>query len=115
METEGSGSLYPRAEAAFQLLARKWAALIIRALLPGELCFSALQRSLPALSARVLAVRMKELEAEGIAFRRVAEGGPLRVVYGLTEKGRALEPALNAIAEWAGAWDPSVVSRSSRN
>ncbi|MDP3177970.1 MAG: helix-turn-helix domain-containing protein [Spirochaetaceae bacterium] len=115
MENAGSGSLCPRVEAAFQLLARKWVGLIIRALLPGELCFSALQRALPSLSARVLAVRMKELEAEGIAYRQVVDDGKLRVIYCLTEKGRALEPALNAIAEWAGTWESSVVSRKSRD
>ena len=32
------------------------------------------------------------------------DGTPARVSYALTEKGRALEPALGELRSWARAW-----------
>jgi DNA-binding HxlR family transcriptional regulator len=36
--------------------------------------------------------------------RRVLDGSPVRVEYSLTEKGRALEPAVRALKEWGREW-----------
>ena len=47
---------------------------------------------------------MKELESEGIVARRVIDDTPVRVEYALTEKGRALEPAVVALKRWAHSW-----------
>jgi DNA-binding HxlR family transcriptional regulator len=35
----------------------------------------------------------------------------VRVEYGLTRKGRALAPAINAITEWAHKWGGATSSR----
>ncbi|MEU0034596.1 winged helix-turn-helix transcriptional regulator, partial [Streptomyces sp. NPDC006333] len=42
-----------------------------------------------------------ELAAAGLVVREVDEGPPLRVSYGLTEAGAALEPALLELGSWA--------------
>jgi DNA-binding HxlR family transcriptional regulator len=34
----------------------------------------------------------------------VETGSPVRVRYALTEKGRALEPALRGVEQWARKW-----------
>ena len=72
----------PRVEAAFSLLSRKWTGLIIRALIARPLHFCELEKSLPALSARVLALRMRELEDSGIVHpggdRLLSAEGALR-------------------------------------
>jgi DNA-binding HxlR family transcriptional regulator len=52
----------------------------------------------------MLAARMKDLEAAGIVRREVQTSSPVRVVYSLTEKGRALIPVMGGIASWARAW-----------
>jgi DNA-binding HxlR family transcriptional regulator len=39
----------------------------------------------------------------------VHEGGPARVSYSLTEKGRALEPAIRELRVWAKRWNGSRV------
>jgi DNA-binding MarR family transcriptional regulator len=52
----------------------------------------------------MLSERLRELEAEGIVVRAVIPESPVRVEYALTEKGRALESAIVAIAEWAERW-----------
>jgi DNA-binding HxlR family transcriptional regulator len=101
MEAE---KLCPRVEAAFGLFAKKWNGLIIHTLLAGELYFCDIEKAIPALSARLLSLRMKELEREAIVERHVSVSSPIRVSYSLTEKGRALEPIVCAIEEWARTW-----------
>jgi DNA-binding HxlR family transcriptional regulator len=101
MEMRGREVLCPRVEAAFALLARKWLGLIIFTLNEGELFFCDLEKALPALSARVLTQRIRELEMEGLVFRRVSEGSPVRVSYRLTEKGASLAKVVEGIASWA--------------
>jgi DNA-binding HxlR family transcriptional regulator len=90
-------------EAAFQLLSKKWVGLIIHTLLGGELHFCDLERALPSLSARVLSVRVRELEEAGLVERRVETGPPVRVLYKLTPRGLGLEPVMRSIAAWATA------------
>ncbi|HET7839904.1 MAG TPA: helix-turn-helix domain-containing protein [Rectinemataceae bacterium] len=104
MDDSEAGELCPKVEAAFALLARKWTGLIIRALIPGALYFCELEKAIPALSARVLALRMRELEEAGVVSRTVGTASPVRVSYSLTEKGRGLEPVVAGIALWAEAW-----------
>ena len=37
-------------------------------------------------------------------LQRVIDDMPVRVEYGLTEKGRALEPAVRSLKVWARSW-----------
>jgi DNA-binding HxlR family transcriptional regulator len=73
-------------------------------LMDGPLRFSEVKTLVPDLSDRLLSERMKELESEGIVARRVMDEMPVRVEYGLTAKGRALEPALRSLRIWARSW-----------
>ncbi|HTX74185.1 MAG TPA: helix-turn-helix domain-containing protein [Rectinemataceae bacterium] len=110
MARKGSEEVCGSVEAAFTLIAKKWTALIINALLDGERYFCELEKAIPALSARVLALRIRELEKEGIVSRRVGASSPIRVSYSLTDKGRALEPIIRDIARWARTWSGPVRS-----
>jgi DNA-binding HxlR family transcriptional regulator len=103
-QREDEAKLCPTVEAAFVLLGKKWTGLIIHRLLERDFYFCELEEAIPALSARVLTLRMRELEDEGIVTRKVGHGTIARVSYSLTEKGRGLGPVLNGIAEWAGLW-----------
>jgi len=49
----------------------------------------------------VLSDRLADLTQGGLVARIVDEGPPLAVSYQLTERGRALMPALEQIAFWA--------------
>ena len=66
--------------------------------------FNQLLSGIPGISDRVLTERLRELEAEGIVERLVDPGPPVRVSYRLTSRGRALEPVLNSISNWAESW-----------
>ncbi len=92
-------------EAAFNLLGRKWAGLVIHVLACGQLHFSELEEAIPGVSARMLTERIRELEEAGVVTRTVQAGPPVRVLYSLSEKGRALVPVMAGIEKWARAWN----------
>jgi DNA-binding HxlR family transcriptional regulator len=94
-------SLYHR---AVELVGKRWSGAILLVLLDGPLRFSEIKALVPDLSDRLLSERLKELEAEGIVERRVHDETPVRVEYALTDKGRALEPAVRALKRWARSW-----------
>ncbi len=94
----------PRYHKAIELVGRRWTGAIIRSLLAGHIRFTDIATSVPGLSDRLLSERLKELESEGIVVRRVFPETPVRIEYRLTDKGRALEKVVDAIAEWAEQW-----------
>ena len=89
---------------AVELVGKRWTGAILLVLLDGPLRFSEIRQLVPDLSDRLLSERLKELEGEDIVERKVLEGSPVRVEYGLTSKGQALEPAVRALKSWAHAW-----------
>ncbi len=91
---------------AVELVGKRWTGAILLVLMDGPLRFSQVRELVPDISDRLLSERMKELEAEGIVQRRVSDEGPVRVEYALTDKGRALEPAVRALKRWAQSWLP---------
>src|SRR5215210_5928295 len=86
---------------AIELVGKRWTGAILLVLMDGPLHFSGIRQLVPELSDRLLSERLKELEGEAIVERRVLDGSPVRVEYSLTPKGRALEPALRALKDWA--------------
>ncbi len=94
----------PNYHRAIELIGRRWTGAILRVLLSGATRFSDITAAIPGLSDRLLSERLKELEAEGIVSRTVIPATPVRIEYGLTEKGRALSDVMAAISAWAETW-----------
>src|SRR5258706_13349787 len=94
---------------AIELIGKRWTGAVVKALLPAPARFNQLLAGIPGISDRVLTERLRELETEGIVERLVDPGPPVRVSYRLTSRGRALEPVLAAVSDWAGGW-PSTVA-----
>ena len=88
---------------AIELVGKRWTGAILIVMMDGPLRFSEIRVLVPELSDRLLSERLKELEAEAIVERR-EEHGCARVQYALTEKGKALEPAVSALKHWARAY-----------
>lgn len=102
-----SGSRHPCCglyHRAVELVGKRWTGAILLVLMEGPLRFSDFRQLVPDVSDRLLSERLKELESEGMVVRRVIDDTPVRVEYELTEKGRALEPAVRALKRWANAW-----------
>jgi len=109
MDSEGErrSAFCPRFHHAVELIGRRWTGAVIRALLTGMTRFGELREAIPGLSDRMLSERLKELESEGIIERVVTPETPVRIEYRLTEKGRALADAVEAVGAWAEAWLPA--------
>jgi DNA-binding HxlR family transcriptional regulator len=72
----------------------------------GATRFSEIAEQIPEMSDKMLASRLRELEDEGVVQRTVQPTVPVRVDYSLTEKGRDLDRAIRALAQWADYWMP---------
>ena len=79
-----------------------WSPLIIRDALVGITHFDEMQRDL-GISRKVLAERLKWLEASGILERRAYSQRPPRYEYTLTQKGYELCDVLLAMTAWVTA------------
>jgi DNA-binding HxlR family transcriptional regulator len=86
---------------ALDVVGDRWNLLIVRELLLRERCrYTDLRNGLPGLATNLLAERVRDLEAAGIIFREDARPPVATTVFGLTERGRALEPVLRELALW---------------
>lgn len=89
---------------AVELIGKRWTGAVIQAMLEGAARYCEIKAAVRGLSDRLLAERLRELEEAGIVFREVTAERPPQVSYRLTEKGRGLKPALDAVADWAHRW-----------
>ncbi len=81
----------------------KWKPTILYHLSFGPTRFNVLRRLIPTVTARMLALQLRELETDGIVSRTVASQVPPRVDYALTAEGQTLLPILSAMAAWGAA------------
>jgi DNA-binding HxlR family transcriptional regulator len=86
---------------AFRFLGKRWNAVVLGHLSAGPAGFRELSRGIDGISDSVLSDRLADLANGGLLTRSVDEGPPVSVSYELTERGRALMPALEQIALWA--------------
>ena len=89
---------------ALEVVGERWSVLIVRnALFAGSTRFSDFQRSL-GLATNILTTRLDGFVDAGIMRRHRYSEQPEAYEYLLTEKGRALAPALIALTEWGDRW-----------
>eukprot|EP00831_Metopus_contortus_P010925 TRINITY_DN14296_c0_g1_i1.p3 TRINITY_DN14296_c0_g1~~TRINITY_DN14296_c0_g1_i1.p3 ORF type:complete len:105 (+),score=22.02 TRINITY_DN14296_c0_g1_i1:361-675(+) len=94
----------PKFEKTFSILGKKWTGLIIEVLMDGDKRFKELAVQIPNVSDRVLVERLKELEDEKIVVRTENPAAAIKVMYGLSEKGKALNNVMQEIQTWSDAW-----------
>jgi DNA-binding HxlR family transcriptional regulator len=91
---------------ALDVVGERWSLLVLRELLFGPKRFTDLRAGMPGASPNVLAQRLRELEQAGIVRRRKLAPPAGTAVYELTERGRALEPAVIQLARWGSSTPP---------
>jgi DNA-binding HxlR family transcriptional regulator len=84
---------------ALEQVGDRWSLLILRDLLVAPRRFTDLMDRLGGITPTTLTQRLKELEAQGLV-RADREPGRREVWYELTDAGRDLEPAIEALALW---------------
>jgi DNA-binding HxlR family transcriptional regulator/putative sterol carrier protein len=85
---------------ALDVVGERWTLLLVRELLLGPRRYTDLLDGLPGIGTNLLARRLRRLEEAGVV-RKVRTPPPgASAAYELTERGRALEPALLGLARW---------------
>ena len=82
------------------VIGERWTLLIIRDLLMGPKRYSDLLARLPGIGTNLLAARLKSLESHGVLHKRELPRPASGTVYELTGWGMALEPTIQALAQW---------------
>ena len=86
---------------AFRFLGKRWNGVLLATLVQRPAGFAELKRAVQGISDSVLSDRLSELVEAGLIGRAVDQGPPLAVTYSVTDAGRALVPALDALTAWA--------------
>lgn len=87
-----------------EIVGDRWTVMIVRNALIGQTRFDQFLASL-GVARNVLTDRLTRLTAEGILERRPYQQRPVRREYVVTDKGRALWPALIALLEWGDRYN----------
>lgn len=88
------------------VVGRKWHPVILYYLLSdGPLGFSALKDRVDGISSKMLSEGLDDLESAGIVSRTLLNDQPVRVEYGLTDRGQSLEPLITEMARWGDQHD----------
>jgi DNA-binding HxlR family transcriptional regulator len=87
------------------ILGDRWTLLVVRDLLLGRTRFKDFAASPEGIPTNILSDRLARLQLHGIAEQIPAADGTKRLAYQLTEKGKALRPALKAIRDWGLQWE----------
>ena len=78
----------------------RWKPLILWNLRNGSRRYNELKKGIPSITEKMLIQHLKQLEGDGLVLRKVVEIMPPHVEYDLTEAGKELIPALDAMAFW---------------
>lgn len=85
---------------ALDVVGERWTLLIVRELRFGPRRFTDLKRALDGIGAHLLTKRLKQMQAADIIEQRKLPPPAATSVYGLTERGKALEPVILALRDW---------------
>ena len=88
---------------ALELIGQKWKLPIMWYLFENDFTrYNELKRKVKGITNMMLTKSLKELEEHNLIVRIQYETIPPKVEYTLTERGKALLPALNELSIWGG-------------
>ncbi len=88
-------------EAGMRVLGGKWTGSILWHLREGPVRFNDLARMVGGASRKMVADRLRHLEAHGLITRQVRATAPVSVTYEITDYGRTALTALDSLRIWA--------------
>ena len=91
-------------KAAIDVIRGRWKPHILFELNSGTKRFSDLQAALPGITAQVLTMQLRQLEADGVVSRKVYPETPLRVEYTLSDLGRSLSSVMEQLEAWGARY-----------
>jgi DNA-binding HxlR family transcriptional regulator len=110
----GYGRFCPLAR-SLDVIGERWTLVIVQELTKRPSRYGELNRRLPGIGSTVLAERLRKLETSGLVERQPGAVGN-GVLYMLTERARALAPALEELRRWGVQYltDPAADGAPSR-
>lgn len=84
-----------------ELVGRRWTSAILLAGRRGARRFGEYRHAVQGISDRLLAQRLKELEAEGLMTRTVIPTTPVQILYTLSREGEELMSILQPLVDWS--------------
>lgn len=88
-------------ETTLLVIGDKWKVLILRDLLSNKVMrFSELKKSLYGITQKMLTQQLREMEKDGLLYRKVYPVVPPKVEYSLTDLGFSLKPILDSMYTW---------------
>lgn len=88
-------------EYALSLIGGKWKMNILFWLWKGEtLRYGEIKKVLPGITHKMLSNQLKELELDGLVFRKEYPQVPPKVEYSLSDRGKTLMPVLQSLCLW---------------
>lgn len=115
LKTCGDKQYYCNVELTLQVIGGKWKPIIIYRLgNDGTLRFSAIKRSIPNITQKMLTQQLRELEADGVVHREVYAQVPPKVEYSLTETGRSVMPVIESLCRWGKEYEAWATRREGR-
>src|SRR5215472_11949170 len=87
-------------KATVDVIGGRWKPLILFYLLDQPKRFSALRKDIPGVTAQMLTLQLRQLEADGIVARSIHAEVPTRVEYELTVYGQTLSTLLRNMRKW---------------
>jgi DNA-binding HxlR family transcriptional regulator len=88
------------ARAVLEVLAEKWALLLVHMLAGGPARTAELRRRIGGISDKMLIQTLRRLERHGFVARRAFPEVPPRVEYSLTALGRSLSEPITTLDRW---------------
>lgn len=99
------------AETTLNIIKGRWKLLILRELHEGVNRFGELHRALPGISQKVLTQHLRELERDGVIYRKIYDQVPPKVEYFLTPLGHSLKSLVAALHEWGLQYEKEFLGR----
>ena len=96
------------ARAVLEVLAEKWALLLVHMLANGPARTAELRRRIGGISDKMLIQTLRRLERSGFVLRRAFPEVPPRVEYSLTELGRSLSEPITTLDRWVERHLPEI-------
>ena len=90
------------------LIGSKWKLLIIRNLMSRTWRFNELLKSLDGISQKVLTDGLRQLESDGIIYRKDYKTNPPKVEYGMTDLGLELSKILDRMASFGNFYKSQI-------
>jgi len=95
--------------AALEVVGERWSFLILRGAFNGLQHFEEFQSTL-GIARNILSNRLARLVEHGILKRQADSDDRRKIVYRLSDKGKALLPVLLALRQWGERWVSGVPS-----